>query len=254
MQHDLPSLTLCALLTLFPPDYPLSHLWGTQDSYVRRCPRLLFQEEQEQLEEDERLSQQQQRLPDGQSFEPDANDSPVNRLHHATTRASASEIRKDNDQDVTSSCVITNSMSSAGSTAVLDRSAGKKAVKYSQYLEFSICPEIGISKQAFKCPDCEERITFGTSRICDYDGLYYCFSCHWNDQERTPARILHNWDAGMKPVSRRSLQVITYIKRQPVLFDVLDFNPMLYGLVEDLPLIKVRSQLIACNCVQIKFR
>lgn len=120
--------------------------------------------------------------------------------------------------------------------------AGKKAVKYSQYLVFSICPEVGIAKQGFRCADCEEAITFATSRICDYDGLYYCFSCHWNDQERTPARVLHNWDSGMRPVSRRSLQLITYIKRQPVLFDVLDFNPMLYGLVEDLPLIKVCLQ------------
>ena len=125
-------------------------------------------------------------------------------------------------------------------TASAARVVGRQ--QSSQYLEFAICPEVGLSKQAFKCADCQDAITFACSRICDYDGLYYCLSCHWNDLERTPARMMHNWDATAKPVSRRSLQLITYIKRQPVLFDVLDFNPMLYGLLEDLPLIKV------CSC------
>lgn len=31
-------------------------------------------------------------------------------------------------------------------------------------------------------------------RICDYTGLYYCPTCHWNDTAAIPARILHNWD------------------------------------------------------------
>lgn len=31
-------------------------------------------------------------------------------------------------------------------------------------------------------------------RICDYTGLYYCPTCHWNDTLPMPARILHNWD------------------------------------------------------------
>lgn len=236
---------------------------------MRRCPRLLFQEEQEQLEEDERVSQEQQ---ERASLQPDANDPAVNHLHHATTGTPASESRTDNDDYVTSSVttatatITSQSRRSSSSAGGLDsRSAGgdgKKAVRYSQYLEFSICPEVGISKQSFKCADCEEGITFNTSRICDYDGLYYCFSCHWNEQERTPARMLHNWDYGMKPVSRRSLQIITYIKRRPVLFDVLDFNPMLYGLVEDLPLIKVclssssssHNDINCAACAQIKFR
>lgn len=32
------------------------------------------------------------------------------------------------------------------------------------------------------------------ARQCDYTGLYYCSSCHWNDLAVVPARAIHNWD------------------------------------------------------------
>ena len=210
-----------------------------QNAYVRKCPRLLFHEEQEQQlqqDEDQRSYRSQK-----STHEP-VNESEVNHLNHATkgaefasspeggTTTATTTARQVQDQDVRSN--LSNS---------LGEKSGVTRVKYSQYLEFSVCPEVGLSKQDFKCAECGDQITFSNSRICDYDGMYYCFSCHWNDMERTPARILHNWDSSPRPVSRRSLQIITFIKRKPVLFDVLDFNPMLYGLVEELPLIKVWS-------------
>jgi hypothetical protein len=176
-----------------------------QDSHIRTCPQTLFQEE-EDTEEEER----QQRL--GQ-------ESP-----------SLNSVGGEDTQ---------NSETSTPVNPRVDNYTSFGAnIRYSRYVEFSICPEVGLSKQGFKCADCESSIVLNTSRLCDYDGLYYCFKCHWNDLEKTPARILHNWDPTPKPVSRRSLQMICYIKKKPVLFDVLNFNPMLYGLVEDLPLIK----------------
>lgn len=39
-------------------------------------------------------------------------------------------------------------------------------------------------------------------RICDYTGLYYCPTCHWNDLAPIPARILHNWDFTPNKVCR----------------------------------------------------
>ena len=117
-------------------------------------------------------------------------------------------------------------------------------LKYSKLLEFRICPEIGLSKQQFKCFDCGSRINLNNSRLDDYDGLYYCLKCHWDDYESTPGRILHNWDDTKHPVSRRSLQILNYIKRKPILFDVMEFNSMLYGLIEDLPIVKrIRTEL-----------
>ena len=37
-------------------------------------------------------------------------------------------------------------------------------------------------------------IVFGKPRVCSYDGGYYCFECHENDEYYIPARIVHNWD------------------------------------------------------------
>lgn len=41
----------------------------------------------------------------------------------------------------------------------------------------------------------------GEARQCDYTGLYYCSSCHWNDQAVIPARVIHNWDFEPRKVS-----------------------------------------------------
>ncbi|XP_054161998.1 differentially expressed in FDCP 8 homolog [Oppia nitens] len=109
-----------------------------------------------------------------------------------------------------------------------------------------ICPEIGLSNQDFRCAECKATITPTNSRICDYNGLYYCNCCHFGQLDATliPARIIHNWDFTPKPVSRSSLQFINYIKLKPVLFNITELNSMLYGLVDELTQIKrVRSEL-----------
>ena len=38
-------------------------------------------------------------------------------------------------------------------------------------------------------------------RQCDYNGLYFCDLCHWNDVMIIPARVLHNWDLEPKKVT-----------------------------------------------------
>lgn len=121
---------------------------------------------------------------------------------------------------------------------LLGKSNVYSTIKYSKYVIFDVCPEIGLVKQSFKCADCSCPIQNKTSRLDDYDGKYYCFRCHWNDRECIPARIIRNWDFSPRPVSRKSLQMIYFIKKKPVLFDVLSLNSMLYGLIEDLSFIK----------------
>lgn len=194
-----------------------------QDVHIRRCPRVLFQQEQEEAEEQEeerkKLRQQQQQTAEG--------DLPNNLDEDRQSLSTTQDRQAGDDQTSRESVTV-----------------GRKdgIHHYSKYIEFSICPEVGLAKQDFKCAECRSPILLPSSRLCDYDGLYYCFKCHWGDLEKTPARILHNWDSTSRPVSRRSLQMITFLKRKPVLFDVLDFNPMLFGLVEDLPLIKVTKE------------
>jgi len=117
-----------------------------------------------------------------------------------------------------------------------------KENNYKQSYEFvvlRICPEIGLSKQQFKCNDCKNQINLSNSNLCDYDGKYYCIKCHNGALTVIPARIIHNWDFEPRPVSKRSLLIVNFIKNKPILFDILQLNSMLYGLVEELSVIKV---------------
>ena len=104
-----------------------------------------------------------------------------------------------------------------------------------------ICPEVGLSGQEFRCGECKGLISPLNSRLCDYSGLYYCQNCHFGPSDVTiiPARIIHNWDFTPRSVSRRSLQIINFLKYKPILFNITELNSMLYGLVEELPQIKV---------------
>lgn len=98
-----------------------------------------------------------------------------------------------------------------------------------------ICPEIGLHAQGFRCIDCDGQIDLESSRLCHYDGRYYCFDCHTgSDLVPIPARVLGSWDFTPKPVSKRSLQKICYLRTKPVLFNLFQFNSMLYGFIERL--------------------
>lgn len=119
-----------------------------------------------------------------------------------------------------------------------------------------ICPEVGLAKQDFRCGECKVLLSPTTNvkpgskvvskaRQCDYTGLYFCENCHINDTAIIPARVIHNWNFRPQPVSRVAYQIISYLKNtavhfdRPVLFNLVETNPMLYGLVDELIQIKV---------------
>ncbi|KPM04735.1 DUF4206 domain containing protein [Sarcoptes scabiei] len=125
-----------------------------------------------------------------------------------------------------------------------------------------ICPEIGLSNQDFRCAECRIAISpsavrsdaktnsISSSKLCDYSGLYFCENCHLGDTAIIPARVIHNWDFQPQPVSRAALQIISYLKNKsfhydrPVLINLVEINPMLYGLVDELIQIKrLRTEL-----------
>ena len=134
-----------------------------------------------------------------------------------------------------------------------------------------ICPEIGLSKQEFRCAECKSQLTHSNNvnrntnatklvskaRLCDYSGLYFCENCHHGDTAIIPARVIHNWDFRPQPVSRAALQIISYLKNtafhfdRPVLFNLVEINPMLYGLVDELIQIKVNARL--CNFLTVEY-
>ncbi|XP_058011364.1 differentially expressed in FDCP 8 homolog isoform X2 [Ahaetulla prasina] len=74
----------------------------------------------------------------------------------------------------------------------------RSKVSHQAEYELSICPETGLDSQDYRCAECRAPISLrgiaGEARQCDYTGLYYCSSCHWNDQAVIPARVIHNWD------------------------------------------------------------
>lgn len=106
-------------------------------------------------------------------------------------------------------------------------------------LIMQICPEIGLHAQGFACIDCDKEIDLNTSRLCHYDGRYYCCQCHTGfSSVPIPARVLRNWDFTPKPVSRTSLQKICYLRTKPILFNLFQLNSMLYGFLDRLIEIK----------------
>ncbi|KAJ8670529.1 hypothetical protein QAD02_001788 [Eretmocerus hayati] len=122
-----------------------------------------------------------------------------------------------------------------------------------------ICPERGLSAQAYRCAECNTRITFTVSkgfvlscfgsplkysesgwvepRLCDYSGLYYCQKCHWNSLSVVPARIIRNWDMEPKKVCRAAHQLLTLLQDKPVLL-LEQLNRKLFSLIPDLSLVK----------------
>ncbi|XP_068148867.1 differentially expressed in FDCP 8 homolog [Drosophila tropicalis] len=121
-----------------------------------------------------------------------------------------------------------------------------------------ICPEIGLSEQNYKCAECETSMNFKNTwiepRLCDYNGLYYCPSCHWGDTFSVPARIIHNWDFTSRRISRASLQEIQLFLNKP-LIRLEEENPKLFVFVEKLCAVKklrqnlvhMRHYLAACK-------
>ncbi|KAM9182667.1 differentially expressed in FDCP 8 homolog isoform 2-T2 [Mergus octosetaceus] len=74
----------------------------------------------------------------------------------------------------------------------------RSKVSHQAEYQLSICPESGLDSQDYRCAECRAPIALrgvpSEARQCDYTGLYYCSSCHWNDLAVVPARAIHNWD------------------------------------------------------------
>ncbi|XP_055382631.1 differentially expressed in FDCP 8 homolog isoform X2 [Condylostylus longicornis] len=104
-----------------------------------------------------------------------------------------------------------------------------------------ICPEIGLAAQNYKCAECQTPLTFNNywlePRLCDYSGLFYCPTCHWNDYILIPARVVHNWDFSSRKVCRASFQEITLTIDKP-LIKLEEMNPKLFHFLQKLGTIK----------------
>uniref|UniRef100_A0A8C8B3F2 Pleckstrin homology and RUN domain containing M1 n=1 Tax=Otus sunia TaxID=257818 RepID=A0A8C8B3F2_9STRI len=101
-----------------------------------------------------------------------------------------------------------------------------------QYL-VAIPMEKGLDSQSFICAGCSRQIGFSFTRpkLCAFSGLYYCDSCHRDEETVIPSRLIHNWDLTKRGVCRQALKFLTQIRNQP-LIDLKLVNESLYEHVE----------------------
>ncbi|XP_075879361.1 differentially expressed in FDCP 8 homolog isoform X2 [Nelusetta ayraudi] len=113
----------------------------------------------------------------------------------------------------------------------------KSKVSHQSAYELSICPEIGLDRQDYRCAECRTPISMrgvpSEARQCDYTGQYYCSTCHWNDTAIIPARVIHNWEFELRKVCRSSMRYLTLMISRPVL-KLKEINPLLFNFVEEL--------------------
>ncbi|KFW62940.1 Pleckstrin homology domain-containing family M member 1, partial [Pygoscelis adeliae] len=101
-----------------------------------------------------------------------------------------------------------------------------------QYL-VAIPMEKGLDSQSFICAGCSRQIgfSFAKPKLCAFSGLYYCDSCHRDDETVIPSRLIHNWDLTKRGVCRQALKFLTQIRNQP-LINLKLVNESLYDHVE----------------------
>ncbi|NXF08943.1 DEFI8 protein, partial [Smithornis capensis] len=120
---------------------------------------------------------------------------------------------------------------------LVSRPCVRAQVSHRAEYQLSICPESGLDSQDYRCAECRAPISLrgvpSEARQCDYTGLYYCSSCHWNDLAVVPARAIHNWDFEPRKVSRCSMRYLALMVSRPVL-KLREINPLLFNYVEEL--------------------
>ncbi|NXR49961.1 PKHM1 protein, partial [Hippolais icterina] len=113
-----------------------------------------------------------------------------------------------------------------------------------QYL-VAIPMEKGLDSQSFICAGCSRQIGFSFARpkLCAFSGLYYCDSCHRDEETVIPSRLIHNWDLTKRGVCKQALKFLMQIRNQP-LIDLKLVNESLYEHVERMGrILRSREQL-----------
>lgn len=123
----------------------------------------------------------------------------------------------------------------------IKRMCAKVKIQENPTYNLDVCPEVGLAVQKYRCAECHSRILFkvgfAAPKLCDYNGLYYCSYCNWENTAVIPARVARNWDFHPRKVSRNSLQLLRLMLVKAVL-DIEKINPALFSFVEELALVK----------------
>ncbi|XP_073182300.1 pleckstrin homology domain-containing family M member 1 isoform X9 [Lepidochelys kempii] len=119
-----------------------------------------------------------------------------------------------------------------GNSQAILKNTVKENGFFLQYL-VAIPMEKGLDSQSFICAGCSRQIglSFVKPKLCAFSGLYYCDSCHQDDESVIPSRLIHNWDLTKRAVSRQALKFLNQIRIQP-LINLKLVNESLYAHVE----------------------
>ncbi|XP_021372835.1 pleckstrin homology domain-containing family M member 1-like isoform X2 [Mizuhopecten yessoensis] len=98
-----------------------------------------------------------------------------------------------------------------------------------------IACEKGLDAQNYKCGGCSRPVglIYGNPRLCTFDGMYYCFECHENDEYYIPAFIIHNWDFRKHKVAKRNLSFLQDSEDQAFI-NIAEVNSKLYEHVKEM--------------------
>ena len=109
----------------------------------------------------------------------------------------------------------------------------------------NIAREHGLDRQNYKCQGCSRPIgmIYGQYKVCAYDGSYYCYECHTDDEHIIPSKVVHNWDLSKYKVARHVKLFLMQINEEP-LFHIDEINPTLYNVISEINKVKqMRVQL-----------
>ena len=94
---------------------------------------------------------------------------------------------------------------------------------------------------------------FGASKLCKYNGQYYCFDCHIDDERVIPSRVLFNWDFRRHRVCRASCEFLDSIAESAVL-NIEETNPALYMYIPELEEALVRIKIFLPSQIFLLYR
>ncbi|CAB3986573.1 Hypothetical predicted protein, partial [Paramuricea clavata] len=99
----------------------------------------------------------------------------------------------------------------------------------------NIAREKGLDGQNYKCQGCSRPIgmIYGQYKVCAYDGSYYCYECHIDDEHTIPSKIVHNWDLSKYKVAKQVKLFLMQIDEEP-LFHIDEVNPTLYNVISEM--------------------
>ncbi|XP_046851023.1 uncharacterized protein LOC124444445 [Xenia sp. Carnegie-2017] len=96
----------------------------------------------------------------------------------------------------------------------------------------NIAREKGLDGQNYKCHGCSRPIgmIYGQYKVCCFDGSYYCYECHVDDEHVIPSKIVHNWDLSKYKVAKHVKLFLMQIDEEP-LFHIDEVNSTLYNAI-----------------------